>query len=373
MKKFIGTFLALTMTNFLAPAFADIGESIVFNPATGNYLITYDDDGSLEQITFIPGTKINPTIKNKLKLEQGGIVHYGYSLISGRDSQQDIVHIILDPVSSVTTSIPDIPLSAPPGQIAVDMLNVASYFVTPRLWRASMAYTGNGTAFRIGWRTKVANGMHPGKSADFGFRSRDLPGIIQGEIYGYAPGSQKIPGEILLNPNDGAFGQQYTELVFRKNFVSRLVAVPTIAVQDPFDAAALLERIQTQMHTWIAMNLLDASFSAQLDRYFQSAISAYRLNQPNVGKQQIEALREMIRKEQPDTGRDEEHESDRSHEKNGGRQAPLIDKLAARVLDFDLGYVTRRMDEDTHQRDKVERDAHEQDDGEHKRTSQIER
>ena len=205
-----------------------------------------------------------------------------------------------------------------------------------------MAYTSNGTVFRIGWRTKVANGMHPGGRADYGFRSRDLPGIIQGELYGYAPNSQKIPGEELQNPNDGGFGQQYTELVFKKNFVTRNAAVPTIAVPDPFDAAVTLERIQTQMHTWIAMQLLDATFSSQLDRSFQSAISAYRLNQPKVGKKEIQTMRELLKKEQPDLGRDEEHESDKSQEKNDDRKSALIDRLAARVLDFDLKYVIKR-------------------------------
>jgi hypothetical protein len=371
MNKIIRALLAFTAFGFLSSAYGLEGESIVFDPITGNYLITYlsSRDDKLHKVTFIPATKINPTVKSKLKLEQNGVVHYGYSLISGRDSRQEIVGFLLDPVSSVTTSLPNIPLNVPPGKIMGDMMNAANYFDRPELWQPTLGYSDGQMSFRVGWYyDSDTGGLAPGDKAIFGFNSRDLPGIMQAEVTGYAPGSQEIPGEETQNANDGGFGQQYTELVFRKNFVSRLVAVPTIAVQDPFDAAALLERIQTQMHTWIAMNLLDATFSAQLDRYFQSAISAYRLNQPSVGKQQIEALREMIKKEQPDMGRDEEHESDRSHEKNDDRQAPLIDKLAARVFDFDLGYVTKHMDEDAHQRDAHQREA-----GEHKSASQIDR
>ena len=106
------------------------------------------------------------------------------------------------------------------------------------------------------------------------------------------------------------------------------------------------------------MKLLDATFSAQLDRSFQSAISAYRLNQPGVGKQEIQTMHELIEKEQPDLGRDEEHESDKNHEKNDDRKSALIDRLAARVLDFDLKYVTKRLDDD---------------DGEHTSTSRHDR
>jgi len=145
--------------------------------------------------------------------------------------------------------------------------------------------------------------------------------------------------------NDPSFSEEadrdivalYDQLMKDTSFVPRNAAVPT-----PFDAAVLLERIQTQMHTWIGMKLLDATFSSQLDRSFQSAISAYRLNQPKVGKKEIQTMRELLKKEQPDLGRDEEHESEKNHEKNDDRKSALIDRLAARVLDFDLEYVTKR-------------------------------
>ena len=344
-------FMALLMLGACATTFADEGESIVFNSTTGNYLITHYSaiDKKFEQFIFVPATKITPTLNSKLKLQDDGVIHYDYTLISGRDSQQNIVHIIFDPISSVTSPMPDIPLNAPPGKIMGDMMAVAKYFDTPMPWRSSLAYSDGQKSFRIGWRTLVANGMHPGGQATFGFKSHDLPGIIQVAVYGYAPDSQEIDGEEIpdspKDAGDDPFWKQYFSLL-HNNFVRRSAAVPTISVTNPFDAAALLSSIQTQMHTWIGMNLLDATFSSQLDRYFQSAISAYRLNQPRVGKQQIEAMRELIRKEQPDMGRDEEHESDKNHEKKDDRKSALIDRLAARVLDFDLEYVTKRMGKD---------------------------
>lgn len=207
-----------------------------------------------------------------------------------------------------------------------------------------MGYSDGQMSFRVslGYRLETG-GLTPGSKIAFGFKSRDLPGIIQAEVYGYAPGSQRIPGGE-VDEEDGGFGQQYTELVFRKNFVSRNAAVPTIAVTVPFDPAVTLERIQTQMHTWIGMQLLDATFSAQLDRYFQSAISAYRLNQPKVGKKHTQTMREFIKKEHADADREDDKddwgEKGDDHDTN---KRILIDKLAARILDFDLKYVTKRM------------------------------
>lgn len=345
MKRIISALLAFTAFGFLSPAFALQGESIVFDPATGNYLITYlsSRDNKLHQITFIPATKINPTFQSKLKLEPDRIVHYGYALTNGRDSQQVIRGFILDPVSSVTSSLPDIPLNAPPGKIMGDMSDVANYFDTPPgPWRALMGYSRGQMSFRIslGYRQETG-GLVPGDKVVFGFKSRDLPGIILAAVRGYAPDSQKISGEETQDAEDGGFGQQYTELVFKKNFVPRYAAVPTIVVSTPFDAAVLLDRIQTQMHTWIGMQLLDATFSSQLDRYLAAAADAYRHNQPKVAKEDIEKVREMLKKEHKDLSRDEEHESEKSQEKNDDRKSAMIDRLSARVLDFDLKYVIK--------------------------------
>ena len=119
MKKLIHILLAVILIGISFSALALNGESIVFDPATGNYLITYLDsnDNSFHQVTFIPATKINPKINSKFKMEQNG-VHYGYTLINGRDSQQDITLIILDPVSNIKT-VPDVPLNAQANQAAI--------------------------------------------------------------------------------------------------------------------------------------------------------------------------------------------------------------------------------------------------------------
>ncbi|MDO8313565.1 MAG: hypothetical protein Q7T25_16660, partial [Sideroxyarcus sp.] len=125
------------------------------------------------------------------------------------------------------------------------------------------------------------------------------------------------------------------------DFVARNAAVPTIAVPTPFDPAVVIERIQTHTHTWIGMQLLDAAFSTQLDRYMAAAADAYRRNQPKAGKEHIETLRKMLRKEQPDA--DKEEGKDDKGDDHDTNKRTLIDKLAARILDFDLKYVTKRM------------------------------
>ena len=357
MKKRTGILLTVIVFGFLSPAFALEGESIVFNPKTGNYVITYkkEDDGTFRKITYIPATKINPTLKSQIKLDNKGEIHYGYTLISGKDSQQNIVHVILDPISSVKTPLPDIPLDTPPShapvdipamrKLADDMDKASKYLEIPAHWEGSLTYSRGQKAFRIGWSTEeMPNGMHPGGRAVFGLNSRDLPGIIQVKIEGIATDSQDMPGEQAPNIDDGGFGTQYFKLVMN-DFVPRNAAVPAIAVPTPFNAAILLERIQTQLHTWIGMKLLDSTFSSQLDRYFAAASTAFLHNQPKAGKEHIETLRKMLKKEHEDADKDDEKE-DGKYEGNSDDKTKriLIDRLAARVLDFNLKYVLKRVE-----------------------------
>jgi len=343
------------------------GESIVLDPVTCNYTLTYSDqldDGSkiLSQATFVPATKIVPTLDSKFYLNQAGTVTYSYSVSSGAQSRQILTTVRFDLAGKVVGSqdLPtDMKTSTVEQAFAVLAANEQA-LSTPTGWRGAISTNKSGES-RISWHPdRSAAGIPPkGHLKGFGFRSQSLPGLDVAQFEGNS-GILGYGGE---GPDPDSDIAKQIQVLEQNDFVPRKAAVPVIAVPIPFDAAALLGSIQAQTHKWIAMNLLDATFSTQLDRYFQSAISAYRLNQPRVGMQQIEALRALIRKEQPDMGRDEEHESDRSHEKNDDGQTPLIDKLAARVLDFDLSYVTKRMDEG----------AHEREDGEHKPASQIER
>jgi hypothetical protein len=172
----------------------------------------------------------------------------------------------------------------------------------------------------------------------FGFSSLDLPGVGPSQIDGM--------GEVFGFPDEGPVEDSAVLAELNRlrdnDFVTRPAAVPMVAVPVPFNAVVLLDRIQTQMHTWIGMSLLDATFSAQLDRYFQSANNAYRLNQPKVGNQQIQTMRALIKKEQPNAGNGEGDNEGDSQNKN---KPALIDPLAARVLDFDLQYVMKRAGE----------------------------
>jgi len=351
MMTFLARGFAVYVCVLLFPmgvAFAmDPGEGIVLDPMTGDYKITYSaeqDDGSkiLSHATFVPATKIVPAIDSKFNLDQAGAVNYSYSVRSGAQSLQVMKTVSFDIVGKVVGS-QNLPTNMQTSTVAqaFAVLEANSLaLTTPIGWRGAISTYENGAS--ISWNPVDSSAGIPPKGhvKGFGFSSLSLPGLGAAQFKGARRFANGFGGE---GPHpDSDIRKQYDALK-QNDFVARRAAVPMVAVPTPFDAAVLLERIQTHVHTWITIKLLDAAFSSQLDRYFQSAISAYRLNQPRVGKKQIQTMRELIRKEQPDLGRDEEHESDKSREKNDDRKSALIAHLAARILDFDLEYVTKRM------------------------------
>ncbi len=72
-----------------------------------------------------------------------------------------------------------------------------------------------------------------------------------------------------------------------------------------------------------------------------AAADAFRSNQPKTGREHIESLRKLLEKEHRYLVHDDEDSDDTPEHKAATRLT--IDRLAARVLDFDLRYVLRQM------------------------------
>lgn len=347
LTKFCWSIGIVTMLSSLY-AQAYPGESIVLDPVTGNYTITYWDEeepAGLEQTTFVPATKIIPAIRSSFHMGDAGFVIYSYTVSNGAAAKQAIVGLSLEQTERVKGERDFPPATATVSEVEQVFLANMSTLSSPANWSGNIYRLRES---RIVWNTDdlETGGVRPGRTeTGFSFSSPALPGMSVarmegvGAIFGYAGDGPAMDSTI----------RPELERLRKNDFITRPSAVPTIAVPTPFDPAVTLERIQTHMHTWIAMQLLDPAFSAQLDRYFQSAISAYRLNQPKVGKKQIQTMRELIKKEHADADREDDND-DRSqkgdHDDKNKNKRVLIDKLAARILDFDLKYVTKRMGSD---------------------------
>ena len=339
-KLYVG--IAAWAMSFYAQAYP--GESIVRDPATGNYTITYRGDANsteLSQTTFVPSTKIDPTIRSSFRLHDGGVVAYRYAVSNGASAKQAIVTIMLDEI--VNPIMGELPFPRDPNatQAADDAYNAATRAAlsSPAAWDSDITRNPSAKLSRIAWSAHDlnTNGIQAGRTlARFGFSSLDLPGLGPSQMDGL--------GEVLGFPDEGPLEDSAVlaelERLRDNDFIARNAAVPTIAVPVPFDAAVLLERIRTHMLTWTGKQLVDPVFATQLDRYMVAAADAYRGNQPKAGKEHIETLREMLKREHKNIDHDDEGNDD--PDERNAVTGFTIDRLAARVLDFDLRYVLKR-------------------------------
>jgi len=161
--------------------------------------------------------------------------------------------------------------------------------------------------------------------------SSDLPGIAVVKISGAAPTT-----EWLGHYPVGAVGNKMEEIDDKKNHIPRLAAVPRIPTGNPFDPVLTLTGIQTHLNQdLVSMKLVDPVFASRLDRSLQAAIEAAQLNSTKALKDHLKDLRKALKKEHADI--------DREDDDNKPKKPGLIDELAARVLDFDLKYVEKRV------------------------------
>lgn len=369
-KFFLGVMVALLHS----VSRADMpGEGIVVDTKTGDYIITYANPvGKLEQTHFVPSTKIDPTVHSKFVLLQG-MIRYGYGVNNGNDAKQPLIAVAFDPISSVL-SLKALPESQQEFVLTAEqfkddpvllqqyVVNASNVAQAPHGW--SCEVIPNGQTQRSSFRVacdfedldkQKRNGLQPGNSiSGFSFFSFDLPGIVAIQLEGFGD----MAPSVKYGGPTGELADKLDKLI-ENDFLTRLAAVPTIAVPIPFDAAALLDRIRTEMQAWPGKQLLDASFAAKLDGLLTSAANAYRLNNPKAAREHIESVRKLLSKEHHHVDHDDEDDEDTEEHKRKTRFT--IDRLAARVLDFDLRYVLKRM-EQGHEKDGHKKDEHRKDD-----------
>jgi len=153
----------------------------------------------------------------------------------------------------------------------------------------------------------------------------------------------------LCKPGDegprGEFGKQVAELEHpERNSVPRTAAVPLIPVPNPFDPAAVLTSVQKHVNQdLVAMKLVDPAFAFQLDRMLQAAIAAAKGGNTVALKSNLKDLRHMLKREHADVDAEDDDKDDGENDDQQKAKVRLIDKLAAKVLDFDFKYVEQRL------------------------------
>lgn len=292
-------------------------EGVVLDPTTGNYIITYKGDHDLfYSIVFEPSTKVNPTIRSFFKYSQNDqVIAYRYGIHIAKTSKQGLDGFTTSASSYVDNSIQ-----------------------SPKDWKGSASPNSVDTNFILGWlclKGDVVCSASPGTQLQgFALESKDLPGISVAKFTGHARHVTWL-GE---QPGDSAVAKQVAQLE-DANFVSRNAAVPRIKVTTPFDASATLTGIKSHLDNDLAtMKLVDPVLVSQLDRLLQAASDAANLGNTKAVRDDIKEARALLKKEHGDIDDDGDRDDDKKKSKSSS-----IDWLAAKVLNFDLKYVERRL------------------------------
>jgi hypothetical protein len=364
MKIFSNCIMVALLALFAGHSMAGLlpGEGIVRDPVTGNYTATFvveGEDGKdwLETGDLETATKIDPTVRSKFKLAEGWNIRYAYTIRNGSSAKQAINHFDLYGLPINVVLLKTTPLLGS-GNVVLEEFFDSAMTSPSEKWSGSGAR--NGQTLNIGWMyerwdysTKSHNtavGIQPGESASgFGFAGPDLPGIFVAKLTGNTPYHHfdfSGPGPSYTRSD---IGKEMAKIA-NNDFIPRNVAAPLIIVPHQFDAAVVMESIRTHVATWPARQLADSAFAAQLDRYLGTAAESFRLNNPKAAREHIHTLRKMLAKEHHHVDHDDEDDEDTEEHKQTTRRS--IDRLAARVLDFDLRYVLKRTEHDHEEGDR---------------------
>jgi hypothetical protein len=304
-------------------AFAANQESIVVD-SNGDYVFTYQGYLGWQKVTWIPATKINPAVRVFVRPVTGtpDNISYSYTVRNGKDSRQFVVGLNL-----LASNVLSSDARSPDGWSGGAVLDHAA-----------------GAGFIVGWFFRRYGGpweagIKPGTAVNgFGFDSKDLPGVGKVELGGAVPGGQSFPDE---GPNEDSQILREFNRILDNDFVTRLAAIPRIPNPTPFNAVVVLGGIQKHVKTdMVSMQLIDPALLAAIDRGLTQAIAAAQGGNTPSLLHEIMSLRKLLKQEHADVDKDDD--SDRDDDKDK-KTKPRIDKLAARVLDFDLKYVEKRV------------------------------
>jgi hypothetical protein len=334
-----------------------------FDPATGDYLITYTrEDGGTSTMIFEPRNKVVPFVSSTFALGQDGRVQYMYRATNTLQSRQDLFSLGVSPVSDLSgASLIKTCQDPRRGSEKLALQRQANQSVVrPLNWRSSVgdlnaalcSEGGDRTIlYRVHWSNFVESSqraMGPGQAErGLEFRSADLPGIGKAQVSGLASRDNEFPEDVSENEALNAIFNELTSATHI--FVSRRAATPTFPVAGAFAPSPVLQAIRDHITTWPQQQLMDQGVWAAVDGLLASAISASKKGNIAGAIGNLTQLRLELRKKFADLDRTTVQDDPKPGEipaDTAAYQSFLAvhdQRLAAKVLDFDVAFVIDKL------------------------------
>jgi hypothetical protein len=361
----IATSSLLAWPSLNADGYID-GESIRFDPASGNYIVTYyGDTGNPAKgdqlITLIYDTpnKIKPGVREQLRTTRGRDIVYRYTFSNDKAAKQDIyamgftvrapwwenAGLVTHATATSQARAGNLPGTA---QAIESRLGYTDSIEANRMqqsdkWLPEVSFAKTNLAFRFGWQAHpnkpVLDDIKPGQTRPgFGLVLPYLPGLVE---FGFE-GNSKSFGFPGAAGGDSKIWKDLDKLMFGATAPapSALNLGPKVLIPEPFDAQALASGIANDLASWVEAGQLSEPLAQRLRMSLTAMGSAAaRNNLAGVVGNAERIFYELFVRCKGMRYQDVEAESDVARQRP---DHPELSRLAARAIAFNTFELTRR-------------------------------
>lgn len=371
MKKHLGLFFSVSLLA-AAPVFADPplnaagyidGESIRFDPKSGDYIVTYYGDSPQGDrfITLIYDTpnKIKPGVREQLRATRGRDIAYRYEFSNDKTAKQNIYSfgftvrapwwenagLVTDAIATSQASTGNLTATA---AVITAKLSYTDSIEETRMqqsdkWLPSVAFAKTNMAFRLSWQAHpnkpVLDDIRPGQTRKgFGLTLPYLPGLVK---FGFE-GDSKSFGFPGAAGGDSKIWKDLDKLMFGNTAPAPSVQSlgPKVLIPEPFSAKVLADNISSDLTSWVEAGQLSEPLAQRLRQSLTAMGAAAELN--NFGG--FEANGERVFYELFSRGKGMRYE-DLEEEDEDARKRPdhaELSRLAARAIAFNTFELSKR-------------------------------
>jgi hypothetical protein len=346
------------------------GESITFDPQTGNYIVKYYGDpgaskgGTDRMITLIYDTpnKIKPDIKVQMRTGRERDIVFSYDVSNGKAAKQAIYAFSFTARTGWFENSSLISNSTASSQIAAGNLAGAAQAMEGKLtylgsiedtrmtqsdlWLPEFVFAKSNQAFRVRWQAHPNkpkfDDIKPGQHRKgFQLAVPYLPGYVKVNFSGDGK-SFGFPGAA---GGDSKIWKDLDKLMFGGTAPAPSVASlgPKILIPEPFNAKALATGISNDLASWVEAGQLSESLAQKLRLSFAAIGDAAERNNPGGVSGNAERVfndlfsrHEGMRYDKVEED-DDEHDKDKKHADH-----PELSRLAARAIAFNTFQLVKR-------------------------------
>ena len=319
------------------------GESITFDPNTGNYIVKYYGDPGASKgvtnrmITLIYDTpnKIKPDVKVRIRTGRERDVVYNFDVSNGKTAKQDIYAFSFTARTGWFENLSLVSNASASTQIAAGNLAGAAQTMEGKLtyagsiedtrmsqpakWLPEIGFAKSGKAFSVEWQAhpnkKPLDDIKPGQQRKgFGLAMPYLPGIVEFDFSGNGK-SFGFPGAA---GGDSKIWKDLDKLMFGSTAPAPSVASlgPKILIPEPYNTKALATGISNDLASWVEAGQLSETLAQKLRLSFAAIGDAAESNNPSgVAGNAERVFRDLFSRHDGMNHRHIEEDEDEDHDK----------------------------------------------------------